>query len=294
MDFSNNELKAEYNRWVDKLSEENDRFNDCTVTILDVLNAHFSIVDYFLEEGEEEKAVGGIGPRDEGLLSSAIARQVTSYGNNEKWKTDYEKCATLYYGLIKNHPFHDCNKRTALLIALYYLSKINRTFKVKQKELEILTLRVAMNGLNEYKRYKKFSKTDDGEIYFLSMYFQRITRTFNKRYYVITYHQLNSLLDRFGFKLDNPHKNYIDVIKIEKKKSLFGLRKEKINEIRIGRMNFPGWTREICQRDMNFVRDMTKLTPKNGFDSEVFYKGAEPLKSLINEFSSPLKRLAKK
>ncbi|MEO8460561.1 MAG: type II toxin-antitoxin system death-on-curing family toxin [Dokdonella sp.] len=51
------------------------------------------------------------GVRDEGLLESAIARpqQVHAYGNPDL----ADLAATLAFGLARNHPFVDGNKRTA-------------------------------------------------------------------------------------------------------------------------------------------------------------------------------------
>ncbi|MGD9506616.1 MAG: hypothetical protein AB7W37_17045, partial [Syntrophobacteraceae bacterium] len=73
MEFVNPDVASEHARWVERLSEESSQFSNSVISIVDVLDAHFSIVDYFLEEGTGDKAVGGIGPREEGLLSSAVA-----------------------------------------------------------------------------------------------------------------------------------------------------------------------------------------------------------------------------
>lgn len=57
---------------------------------------------------------GGVGVRDEGLLDSALARQV----NRSAYDPDAD-CASLAaeyaFGLAKNHPFIDGNKRTAFV-----------------------------------------------------------------------------------------------------------------------------------------------------------------------------------
>lgn len=294
MEFVNQDLYDEHRRWINKVSEESDLFKDCVICIADVLDAHFSIVDYFLDEESGSNAVGGIGPRDTGLLSSAVARQITSFNDTYKWKNEFEKCATLFYGLIKNHPFHDCNKRTAVLSLLYYLQKINRTPTIGQRRLEKLTLRVAKNSLDEDRRFKPYQKQEDGEIYYIARFLQKNSRKIDKRYYIITYHQLNSRLHDFDHRLENPQKNCIDIVKTSRKRTFFGLGREKIIEQRVGHIGFPGWTKEVARRDMKTVRERTGLTPKDGFDSEVFYRGAEPLKSLINYYSGLLKRLSNK
>ncbi len=294
MEFVNPDVKTEYSRWIKECAKERDLLNECTICITDVLDAHFSIVDYFYDERDGEKAVGGVGPRDLNLLSSAIARQLTSFGGDYKWKNDYEKLSTLFFGLIMNHPFHDCNKRTAMLSVLYYLIKMNRTPKIKHKDLEKIAIRVAEHKLEKYRRFRPFKDRNDGVIYFIAEFFRKNTRVIDKRYYVITYHQLNSRLSQFNHKIDNPHKNYIDVIRIERKRKFLGLGESYTKEIKVGTIGFPGWTKEVPIKEMKAIRNFTGLTPKQGFDSEVFYRGAEPLKSMINEYSGMLKRLSKK
>ena len=54
MEFVHQGLFEEHKRWIDSFSEEIDLFNDCVICITDVLNIHFSIIDYFLETGDGE------------------------------------------------------------------------------------------------------------------------------------------------------------------------------------------------------------------------------------------------
>ena len=294
MEFVNQRLLEEHKRWIDALAQESALFKDCAICITDVINIHFSIADYFLENSEGEKRVGDFGPIDKELLSSAVARQIGGYSGNPIWKTDFEKCATLFYGLIKNHPFHDFNKSTALLTALYYLSKLNSAPTARHKELEIITLIIASNEIRDRKAFKPYSEFEDGEIRFLAQYFQKNTRPIDKRFYVITYYELNKLLDGFGYSLNNPQGNSIDIIRIEKRSSLFGLPLKRDRYTKVGVIGFIGWTREVSNKEMRLLRESTGLTVKDGFDSQVAYKGDPPLSSLVNKYSGVLQYLAKK
>ncbi|MDC1142180.1 hypothetical protein OAU50_03745 [Planctomycetota bacterium] len=49
----------------------------------EVLDAHFAIAEYFSETGE---GMGGIGPREKGLLDSALAQQHAGFGGDSFWK----------------------------------------------------------------------------------------------------------------------------------------------------------------------------------------------------------------
>ena len=57
---------------------------------------------------------GGIdGVRDEGLLESALAQPFQSFAGIDLYPTDEAKACRYAYGIIKDHPFADGNKRTA-------------------------------------------------------------------------------------------------------------------------------------------------------------------------------------
>jgi death-on-curing family protein len=103
--------------------------------------------------------IGGVGPRSLDLLYSALSRQFTSYGGIRKWNGLYENCATLMFGLIMNHPFHDANKRTALLSTLSLLHRKRQIITLPQKKLDSLVVAIAGNQLRSYfdkdARYQK-------------------------------------------------------------------------------------------------------------------------------------------
>ena len=65
---------------------------------------------------------GASGVRDEGMLESALARPVNQHSYGE---TDLCRLAAAYaFGIIRNHPFVDGNKRTGFMAAYVFL-KIN-------------------------------------------------------------------------------------------------------------------------------------------------------------------------
>lgn len=62
---------------------------------------------------------GGAGTRDQGLLESALARPINAwaYGTD-----DLASLAAAYaFGVARNHPFNDGNKRTAWVLARLFL-----------------------------------------------------------------------------------------------------------------------------------------------------------------------------
>ena len=63
--------------------------------------------------------------REEGLLDSAVNTPFQTFGDAELYPTLMEKAARLGFGIIKNHPFVDGNKRTGLHAMLVFLA-LNR------------------------------------------------------------------------------------------------------------------------------------------------------------------------
>jgi death-on-curing protein len=73
------------------------------------------------EQISEHGGSGGV--RDHGLLSSALDRpkNIAAYESNET--CDLARLAAAYgYGIVKNHPFIDGNKRTALALTETFLN----------------------------------------------------------------------------------------------------------------------------------------------------------------------------
>ena len=82
------------------------------------------------------QAYGGAdGLRDEALLDAAIHAPFQSFDGIEAFPTLFQKAARLCFGVIKNHPFIDGNKRTGTLAMLTFLSINNVTLTFDDNEL---------------------------------------------------------------------------------------------------------------------------------------------------------------
>ncbi|MCD4698507.1 MAG: type II toxin-antitoxin system death-on-curing family toxin [Bacteroidales bacterium] len=259
----------------------------------DVLRAHYYICDYF-------KSTTGVQPlfgvKNINLLQSAVDRQFVGFENKVKWDELYHICATLFFGLVKNHAFHDGNKRTALLVLLYHLLKNNRTPESNQKEFEDLTLRIASNNLSKYKvsGHKKFRKKPDKEILIIAKIIKSKTRHLSHLSHSCTYREFNTLLKKQKCYMDNPQKGYIDVFAPVEKRSniaIFGTKK-KIE--RVYKISFKGWSKQITKKTAKEILKKCNITSEKGKDSEVFYEDAEPMYKLIEDYEGPLRRLSDK
>ena len=93
---------------------------------------------------------GGLqGVRDEGLLESALEAPFQAFGDTDAYPSLQQKAARLGYGLIKNHPFVDGNKRIGTHIMLVFLALNGMELSYSQRELSDIILAVAA-GEKEY------------------------------------------------------------------------------------------------------------------------------------------------
>lgn len=92
---------------------------------------------------------GSEGLRDEGLLSSALARpqNLLAYGEP---RPDLASLAAAYaYGIARNHPFVDGNKRTALVAARTFLILNGVDLDATQDEKVLTFLNLAEGVISE-------------------------------------------------------------------------------------------------------------------------------------------------
>lgn len=89
-------------------------------------------------------ATGGThGLRDEGLLESALTAPFQSFAGQGAYPSLQQKAARLCFGLVKNHPFIDGNKRIGAHVMLVFLALNGIQLSYTQNELSDVILRLA-------------------------------------------------------------------------------------------------------------------------------------------------------
>ena len=92
---------------------------------------------------------GGIdGIRDEGLLESASAAPFQTFGGEPVYPSLQAKAAQLGFGLIRNHPFVDGNKRIGAHTMLVFLAVNGIELRYEQQELIDIVLSVAAGQID--------------------------------------------------------------------------------------------------------------------------------------------------
>lgn len=255
------------------------------INVSDVLKAHYILADYFTDpssEQEMEKMLVGV--RSFNLLASAIGRQCVEFGGKRKYTDKIDICATLFYGLVKDHSFHDGNKRTALLILLFQLQLYGYYPRQTFKEFEKLVVSVADNTLpTAYSSvWKKFRKGDDCEIRTLAYIIKRLTTKRNTSYHLsITTKNFCEILKNNGVTW------YLDGSKIRLYREVKRfMRTDKYTYT----INFYGWTRPVKVKMARDTTDALHLTDEYP-DFESLSNAEGNIYKTICDFEMPLRRL---
>lgn len=287
MKYLSKELYNEYTR-MHKSIPDIEGLSHPYINASDVLHAYFILVDYFTDTSASDEAETMlVGIRSTDLLGSALGRQNVSFNGVRKYTDPIEICATLFYGLVKDHAFSDGNKRTALLILLYQLSLFGYIPCTKVTQYEKLVLAVAANELSVKfsKEWKKFEKKDDQEIQTISYLLRRMSKRKDNSYHIApTARDFCEALKEAGVRYSMSSGK------------LHFHREEKYGILKLKRqpyqytIPFNGWTRTIGPKTARETLRALNLYGQYASYQDLFDK-QEPLYKLVDDFSVPLRRL---
>src|ERR1051326_8222909 len=121
------------------------RFEFRDVTVESVLAIHDHLVAEFESTSDP---ISPPGLRSRALLESAVARQFTGFQGVYKYETPLACTASLMFGICNNHPFHNGNKRIALVTGLLHMDSngfvLHRT---NRDQLYDLMIRIASHAM---------------------------------------------------------------------------------------------------------------------------------------------------
>ena len=127
---------------------------ECIIDLHDLLSNNVHLL-------EEMDPVEPRGVKNRGLLESAVNRQLTGFGTYYKYPEVFSNAATLMYGIIKNHSFHNGNKRAGFLCLIKHLYVNNYVLSpsLDSKELYDLLVAIADSKVELFfqKHHKKYN-----------------------------------------------------------------------------------------------------------------------------------------
>ncbi|MEI5996286.1 type II toxin-antitoxin system death-on-curing family toxin [Paraburkholderia bengalensis] len=257
----------------------------------DVISIHEQLA---ADMANTEDAISPVGVKSDGLLHSAVGRQHAGFSGSLKYSSIESNAATLAYGICCNHPFHNGNKRTALVSMLCHLDKNDRTFdtKVTQDDLYNLMRDIAAHRFATDRGGVK-DKSDE-EIEKISTWLRKRVRRVERNERLLTFRELRTILQRYGFLLENLDGNKIDVIAVEQVTDGFWFFKTiKESKRRVIRIGWPRDGAVVARQLLKDIREACQLTEENGIDSRMFYASERPVDYFIHSYRGVLRRLAK-
>jgi death-on-curing protein len=102
-----------------------------------------------LQEQSLAEFGGAAGIRDEGLLDSALGKPENLFAHSKP--TIFDLAASYGFGLVKNHPFIDGNKRTGFITAVTFLELNGYHFQATEADAAVRTLALAAGEMSETK-----------------------------------------------------------------------------------------------------------------------------------------------
>jgi len=274
---------------------------DCVVDLHSILSNNIHLL-------EDMDPVEPKGIKNFGLLESAVNRQTTGSGDYYKYPDRCNNAATLTYGVIKNHAFHNGNKRTGFLALIKHLYVNGYVLKPSTKSEEIYQLLIAIadSKLKEFsgqhrKKYsfilkkeerKKHEWETDTEIRFLAHWIKKNTSPkSNTIKGEIKISDLKRYLENKGVSIEQNGAN-IEVFIEKENKFLgfipFGARKVNVRKYSIGN------NKTFIGKDtLKYLRRDFKLTHADGIDDAFLYDDEAFLDSEIKAYKKIIYRLSK-
>lgn len=235
---------------------------------------HWGLVDEF---GRSRDPIDPPGIKSADLLHSALSRCSTSLGGDLKYPTVAMAGAATLHSMINNHPFHNGNKRTALVALLVMLDLNGWRLHAEDDELFKFLLSVASHGLVSGFSAENKPEADKEVLVIADWLNQRIRRIEYMRP-SLKWHDLRGVLSRHGCTFNIPKRG------------------NRLNIERDGlhcQVWFGGDNRDVRLGEIPKIREELHLDSEHGCDDDVFFDATEKLPAFVTKYRKILERLAK-
>ncbi len=240
----------------------------------DVQKIHWKLVEDFKASRDP---IDPPGIASENLLHSALTRSHTSLGRDLKYPTASMAAAALLHSLIHNHPFHNGNKRTALVAMLVFLDKNNWSLRVESDD-ELFEFVISVGRHTLVVRETASAGLPDAEVAVVANWLQRRMRPTSTATRAFKFHDLRTLLLKYECHFDQP-----------KRGNRINIRRGHL----VTQVWYGGDGREVRAGTVPKIRRELQLDEEHGYDSEMFYNAEERLPGFIMKYRHVLDKLAK-
>lgn len=256
------------------------------LTAEEVERVHCAIVEDFARDPDP---IAPSGVRSKNLLASAVHRPSTVLDETAKYPTVEMAAAALLHALVHNHPFHNGNKRTALVTMLVFLDENGIILTCDEDQIFKLVLQLAQHALVKGPR----GELPDREVLAVASWLKDHSRLIEKGDRSIQWRRLQRILTDYGCSFEfATGGNRINISRVVSHKTRF-LGRRRNHTLRT--QTFYGdQGREINKNTVNKIRHDLHLDEEHGMDSSAFYdRGPISPSEFIVRYRKTLKRLAR-
>lgn len=228
------------------------------------------------------------GVKSPSMLASAAHRPETASGSLLKYPTVEMGAAALLHALVHNHPFHNGNKRTALVSMIVFLDDNGFVLTADENGLFKLVLQLAQHALVIGDR----ADLPDREVLAVARWLKQNVRRKESGDRSLPWRELRPILIRHDCKCEAASRGQRMTVTrvVERGSTWLGRRKKQtlsfaFTNVRDGR--------DIDRNVLSRLRQDLELDDANGVDSAAFYADAPISTSdFIRSYQGILRRLA--
>ncbi|HRN28648.1 MAG TPA: type II toxin-antitoxin system death-on-curing family toxin [Terrimesophilobacter sp.] len=258
------------------------------LSVDDVLAIHSALEeDFFLTDDP----ISPPGVRDLGLLDGAVERHTTRYGDRWKFPTIDLAGAALLHGLVHNHPFHNGNKRTALVSLLVFLDRNGRVMESTQADLFRWMVQVAAHELLDPNL--RYVARADNEVLAISHWVSSASRSIRKDERSVPWRTMRNILKEHGCDVIEGKGEKVRITRRVPENSGRGIFRKVREKVLYSFYTNTGDGREVPRSQIKRIREDLRLDREHAIDSEAFYVTQRQPDYFIQEYSRILSRLAK-
>lgn len=253
------------------------------LSVEEVLSIHDALVVDFARSGDP---IAPPGFRSRHLVESAVFRPQTGLEGILKYPTIETSAAALLCALINNHPFHNGNKRTALVSVLAFLDQNGLVLTCTADELFQFVFLIAMHNLDR----GHHGVDDDYEMLAAANKIHKWSRVVRPVGVApsMPFRKLQSILERRGCRVRIVGSRAL----IERKRPA-SLRSPFARPLR-SRIPYRDDGTEVPSDQVKRIRLDLDLTPDHGHDDSDFFfsRKPTPIDGFIVKYRKILERLA--
>lgn len=273
-----------------------------TLSLADVREIHATLVEDFSNTTDPIEPPG---ERAGGMLESAVARQWAGVDKLLLYPSPITNAAALCYGLCKNHPFANGNKRTALVSTLVHMDRNDLMIKEGISHGDVYNFIVSLAESDLHRiisppvtaslRGKK-PESYEVQLACCTTWLATMARRIQRGERAIRMRELRKILANFGYELRDPHKNFADIVKVEEvvdRKWLGLVTKTRKVENKVFQIACSGMNQIVQLSTIKQVRKYCKLRDIDQVDSTIFYEGLDRVDFFLNQYRNTLRRLGR-